>query len=123
MGLIKGYTSFVKKVLSEKDAEIVSKLRTSLLKIEARVGAKIFGGTDGVYRREFYCLDNHTWVFKQADQEGNKLTTYFDVRPSGVFKLKGGSYCKLESVELHRFVEAVKIYQQKVMQEIYFRIV
>jgi hypothetical protein len=123
MGLLKDYTNFVKRVLSEKDAEIVSKLRNSLLKIEARVGGKIFGSSEDSQKREFYCLDEHTWVYRQADTVGNKIINYYDVRPSGVFKLKDGSYQKLESVELSRFVEAVKIYQQKVMQEIYFRII
>ena len=57
---------------------------------EAKVGGKVFGPVPEGVRREFFCLDERTWVWHEewTDENGKPQirTTRYDVRPHGIFK-------------------------------------
>ena len=99
-----------------------------LLKREAKIGGELFGPTAPGGRREFFCLDEHTWIWYEEWQDANgsqqSRTTRYDVRPNGVVKAQDGRhYQKLSSHEAKRFRDAVLTYQKRVTNELYASVV
>lgn len=101
-----------------------SQIHRNLIKRESKIGGELFGPIAPGGRREFFCLDEHTWIWYEEwqDTSGNQQsrTTRYDVRPNGVVKAQDGRhYQKLSSHEAKRFREAVLAYQKRVFREIY----
>ena len=95
-----------------------------LIRKEAVIGGTLFGPIPAGGRREFFCLDENTWVWHEewTDAAGvrHAITTRFDVRPHGVFKAQDGQpYQPLSLQEAKYFYHAVKMYNKKVGTEIY----
>ncbi len=93
-----------------------------LIHHEAKIGGELFGPVPEGHRREFFCLDEHTWVWHEEwlDEQGNTriMMTRYDVRPSGIVKSQGGkSYQSLTREELSNFYRAVKMYAEQVQSE------
>lgn len=106
------------------EAERLAKLRNSFLKSEAKVGGKLFGPLPKGHRREFFCLDEHTWVWHEEwlDSNGHRqiLTTRYDIRSNGILKAQGNQpYRYATTEEALNLYEAAKLYKQRVKQEIY----
>ncbi len=102
----------------------LEKLRNDLIRHEARVGGQIFGPVAPGGRREFFCLDEHTWVWYEEwkDAHGNQQsrTTRYDVRPEGILKAQDGqSYSMVSDSEALRFRKAVETYVRRVEKEVY----
>jgi hypothetical protein len=111
-------TGFLKQRAADRRAQI----KKSLLHFEAKIGGQLFGQVPADRRREFFCLDEHTWVWHEewTDQDGKRqaLTTRYDVRPQGILKSQGHmSYQKLTPQEFQNFRKAVQMYGQKVDEE------
>lgn len=94
----------------------------SLMHWEGKVGGQLFGPVQPNGRREFFCLDKNTWVWHEEwiDESGrHAITTRYDVRPSGIVKSQGSdSYQTLNPEELRNFVNAVKLYYERVVPEL-----
>jgi hypothetical protein len=95
----------------------------SVLQYEARVGGELFGPIPKGTRREFFCLDRHTWVWHEeyTDAAGERqiVTTRYDVRPSGILKSQGvNSYMSLTEGEERHFRQAVRLYGERVGNEL-----
>lgn len=95
-----------------------------LIRKEAIIGGKIFGSVPAGGRREFFCLDERTWVWHEewVDTTGQRhiKTTRYDVRPDGVVKTQNnGHYTKVSPSEAQNLLEAAKIYREKVHNELY----
>lgn len=95
-----------------------------LIRKEAAIGGTLFGPIPTGGRREFFCLDEHTWVWHEEWVDGkgvhHTVTTRFDVRPHGIFKAQDGqAYKPLSAQEAKYFHQAVKLYHKKVGNEIY----
>lgn len=88
----------------------------------ARVGGGLFGPIPKGTRREFFCLDEFTWVWHEEweDAAGHHVvTTRYDVRPNGVYKSQGAnSYQPLSPQEAKNFYDAVMSYYQRVAPEL-----
>lgn len=99
-----------------------AELYKSLIHYEAKIGGELFGKVPKGTRREFFCLDEHTWVWHEewADKAGKHVvTTRYDVRPNGVFKSQGNSsYQALSPEEARNLYKAVTLYYQRVMPEL-----
>lgn len=100
-------------------------LYRDLIRKEAVIGGQLFGPLPRGHRREFFCLDEHTWVWHEewADQAGqlqHRMTRY-DVRPNGILKSQDGSgnYRAVSAVEAHRLLTAAKMYRERVGREVY----
>lgn len=96
----------------------------NLIRKEAIIGGTLFGPIPKGHRREFFCLDEHTWVWHEewVDKLGHKhvLTTRYDVRPDCVVKVQNGQgYQALSPTEARNFREAVQLYYQKVTSQLY----
>jgi len=96
----------------------------SLLHYGARIGGEVFGPIPKGHRREFFCLDEHTWVWHEewTDPETRQymvVTTRYDVQPNGILKSQGAnSYQQLSPQEARNFYQAVKLYYDKFMPEL-----
>jgi hypothetical protein len=95
-----------------------------LIRQEATIGGLLFGPIPKGGRREFFCLDPHTWVWHEewTDQNGKQhaVTTRFDVRPHGVFKAQDGQpYRPLAGQEATHFFQAARLYNKRVKSELY----
>lgn len=109
--------------IKAKQTQRESALLRKLIRREAQIGGELFGPLPEGHRREFFCLDRHTWVWHEewTDQDGLKQikTTRYDVRPDQIIKSQNGNYAKVGEPEARRLQEAVKIYKQRVGAEIY----
>lgn len=102
----------------ERRAEIYK----SLIHWEGKVGGQLFGPVQKGGRREFFCLDENTWVWHEewVDATGrHTMTTRYDVRGNTIVKSQGhNNYQALTKDELRNFVNAVNMYGQRVVPEL-----
>ncbi len=119
----------VKKILNslsaQKHAERKAELYRNLIRHEAKIGGQLFGPVKPGGRREFFCLDEHTWVWHEewVDKNGQRQmkTTRYDIRPNGIIKAQNGQYQSVPKEEADRLVEAANLYEQRVNTELYAR--
>ncbi|MGH7236907.1 MAG: hypothetical protein ACREGF_00010 [Candidatus Saccharimonadales bacterium] len=95
-----------------------------LIQREAIIGGQLFGRVAEGGRREFFCLDEHTWVWHEewTDNSGKRriVTTRYDVRPNGVLKAQDGQgYQYINIDEARNLFQAVGLYKQRVSSEVY----
>lgn len=93
---------------------------------EAEMGGKLFGPVPEGVRREFFCLDERTWIWHEewTDGEGKHhvVTTRYDIRPDGVLKAQDGQpYRYVEREEGKRLYKAARMYNYLAQTEIYGR--
>lgn len=118
---------FRKHILStraRRHEERQAELYRSLIRREAKLGGELFGQVPHGTRREFFCLDEHTWVWHEewVDTLGHQQirTTRYDVRPTGILKAQNGQpYQKVSQEEAVRLVQAIHNYEQKIRTELY----
>ena len=117
------FQKIIKTVVGQKSAEREANLYRNLIRHEAKIGGTVFGEIPAGHRREFFCLDEHTWVWHEEwiDEYGQKLirTTRYDVRPDGLLKSQNGHYQKASPQETSRFKQAVRLYIDRVNREMY----
>ncbi len=110
-------------ISSQKAVQRKAELYRNLIRHEARIGGQLFGPVAPGGRREFFCLDEHTWVWHEetADKNGQRksVTTRYDVRPSGVVKSQNGHYQSLTPDEARHLRDAIQTYQKRVKAELY----
>lgn len=110
-------------IMAQKRAEREAELYRNLIRHEAKIGGQLFGQVAPGGRREFFCLDEHTWVWHEEwiDKSGQRQirTTRYDVRPSGILKSQNGQYQRLNRDEALRLRDAAQIYQHRVRSELY----
>ena len=111
------------KALTTTSAQRVADRRAreyrDLIRREAAIGGRLFGEIPRGGRREFFCLDEHTWVWHEEwkDMKGNHhaITTRYDVRPNGIFKAQDGQpYQPLSREEVSRLCKAVYLYNREI---------
>lgn len=101
--------------------------KRELISRESHIGRTVFGPVPThVARREFFNLDEATWMWheevKNADGTTRELTMRYEVQPRGVLKVQPGPrYTYLEGNELHNFTLAVQEYYARVMRQVYAR--
>jgi hypothetical protein len=112
------FSNYFQQKRDERRAEIYS----ALIHHEAKVGGRLFGEIPAGHRREFFCLDEHTWVWHEewqdAESQWQAVTTRYDVRPNGILKSQGGqAYQRLSKPELMNLYRAIKLYGQQIGDE------
>ncbi|MDZ7744714.1 MAG: hypothetical protein U5K77_03070 [Candidatus Saccharibacteria bacterium] len=110
-------------IIAQKQAQRRAELQQKLIRHEARIGGQLFGSVAPGGRREFFCLDEHTWVWHEEwiDNNGQRqiTTTRYDVRPNGVIKSQNGHYQSLSREEAIHLRDAIKLYVRRTRAEIY----
>lgn len=112
------------KIMTPKnpDAAYAEEYRQAIRE-EAKVGGRVFGPIPEGVRREFFCLDEHTWVWHEEwkDETGKQhiRTTRYDVRPHGIFKAQNGhAYQPINRQEADNLIMAIKRYNRMIDAEL-----
>ncbi len=108
----------------QRDAERRAKRYRELLRKEAKIGGELFGPLRDGARREFFCLNEDTWVWHEEWVDENNMhhavTTRYDIRPQGIMKAQDGlPYHYISRDEAKNFYKAVKLYNKRVLNELY----
>lgn len=103
--------------IHQTDEDRQVKAYNEVLRYEAKLGGQLFGPIPKGHRREFFCLDKHTWVWHEewVDESGQRqvITTNYQVRPDGILKSQNGTgYRRLTHAELHNLYQAAKLYAE-----------
>jgi hypothetical protein len=114
--------SLLDSIFKQKKDQRRAEIYKDLIHHEAKIGGQLFGKIPDGNRREFFCLDEHTWVWHEewTDSHGKRqyMMTRYDVRPSGIVKSQGNSsYQRLTPEELKNFYRAVLMYRDRVSSE------
>lgn len=120
--MIKRFVANLSKQKEERDR--LNEYR-DLIRSEATLGGQLFGDLPEGHRREFFCLDTHTWIWHEewTDMLGrrNIRTTRYDVRPDGILKAQDGAgyYQSVSADEARNLIAAAKMYRTKVLTDLY----
>ena len=96
-----------------------------LIEMESKIGAKLFGPIPAGHRREFFCLDDTSWIWYEEWREDGKIrkmTVRYEIQAAGVLKIQEGArYSYLEGDELKNFISAVQAYHDTVLPVLYHK--
>jgi hypothetical protein len=97
-----------------------------LIQLESDIGKNLFGPIPEGHRREFFNLDEDTWIWYEeyTDASGVKksTTTRYEVQEKSILKAQDGAkYSYLEGEELQNFGVAVQMYYEQVTRGVYRR--
>lgn len=110
-------------ITKQRQAERQAELYRNLIRHEAKIGGQLFGPVKPGGRREFFCLDERTWVWHEewTDQTGEQRmrTTRYDVRPNGIMKSQNGQYKPLSIEEAEHLHKAAVLYRDRIKKELY----
>jgi hypothetical protein len=113
------FHKILKSLTDQKGSDRQAEQYRELIRAEAKIGGKLFGPIPKGHRREFFCLDEHTWIWYEEWEDANKQrrskTTRYDVRPNGVIKIQDGhpsQYVELD--EARNLYQAVDLYNQRI---------
>lgn len=110
-------------IAGQKADERQADLYRDLIRHEARIGAEVFGPVPAGHKREFFCLDEHTWVWHEEWQDHygqpQVRVTRYDVRPDGLLKSQNGHYQRVGEQETKRLKQAARLYINRVNQQMY----
>lgn len=111
---------FLPKVSPSNDDQRRQNAERTLLQMEAKIGGEIFGPLPKDHDRQFFCLDERTWIWhetwKDAKGKDQVITTRYDVRAGGVLKSQDGqTYQRISRDEARNLYRAVELYQERVM--------
>jgi hypothetical protein len=101
---------------SEKDRK--DDFKRSLMQNESAIGGQLFGPIPNGHKRQFFCLDENTWIWYEEWTENSqtkRITTRYDVRPTGIIKSQDGqSTQRLSDNETINLYKAVELYYRRV---------
>ena len=105
--------------MARRRAEKRAKLCREFIRREAAIGGQLFGPIPASRRREFVCLNKHTWVWHEewADEHNvwHMSTTRYDVRADGIYKLQGdGIHRRVADREAQHLRAAALLYNEQV---------
>lgn len=97
-----------------------------LLRLESEIGATLFGPVPAGHRREFFCLDEKTWIWHEEGRDATgrptQFTTRYEVQEKGILKVQEGArYSFIEGAELNNLLLATRMYYEQVARDIYKR--
>lgn len=112
------------KILPRNPVDRRAEAYRDLLRQEAKMGGELFGPVPVGHRREFFCLDRHTWVWHEewTDENGqaHAVTTRYDIRPQGILKSQGAhSYQLVRGTELRNFYQAARLFRDNVNAQLH----
>lgn len=111
-------------VSTQKSTREQENIYRNLIRSEANIGGNIFGPIPTGTRREFFCLNEHTWIWheERVDSKGERqtITTRYDIRPDGILKSQGGQgYTALSPTEARNLISAAKEYKNRTFKQLY----
>lgn len=118
------FKKVLKHLTDSQREERQAELYRNLIRHEAKIGGQLFGKVPAGGRREFFCLDENTWIWHEEwlDKAGQRhiRATRYDVRPDGILKAQDGQpYRAVPLEEAKRLQQAARLYRARVKAEIY----
>lgn len=112
------------KIPDSKKRPLKNLTERQLLRLESAIGAEIFGKIPHGHRREFFCLDEKTWIWHEEWTDANRTdhanTIRYEIGDNGVLKVQDGArYSYLDGTELQNFALAVRMYYEQVSRKVY----
>jgi len=98
-----------------------------LISKESKIGRTMFGPIPRGHQREFFCLDEHTWIWYEswtdkATSRRMERTTRYEIHPNCVLKIQDGEpYKEVTGEELYNLVLATRQYFATVADKVYGR--
>ncbi len=112
---------FLPKIIRKTDDQRAAELESELIRVEAKIGGELFGVVPAGHRRDFFCLDEHTWIWHEEWLENGQrkaVTTRYDVRPNAILKSQlGQPYQPLGKAEARNLYQATQLYGQRIGAE------
>ena len=110
-------------VLKHPKSDDRTEVLRQLLHQEARLGGQLFGPIATGSRREFVCLDEHTWMWHEEwrDQNGyiRTIVTRYDILSYGIRKAQDNQpYQYISESEARRLYVAIDLYNQIIDKEL-----
>jgi hypothetical protein len=106
------------KIFPRSDEDQQANFLRELIQQEAVIGGQLFGLIPKGHKRQFFSLDENTWIwYEEWTENGQKrnVTTRYDVRPNGIIKVQDGhSPQVLSDSETVNLYKASEIYYKKV---------
>ena len=96
-----------------------------LISEESKIGRQLFGPIPKGTHREFFCLDENTWIWYESWIEPNSgrrldCTTRYEIHPTCVLKIQDSQpYKEVTGQELYNLTYAVDQYMRRVAHEVY----
>jgi len=112
-----------KKTVDEYKHEVTQ----GLMRKELEASRDIFGTLPSGVKRDFFCLDEYTWIWYEEwvgdDGRRKQMTTRYMIRPNEIVKSQnGGTYKRLSASEAKSLTAAVQAYTAKVNEHIYSQV-
>lgn len=103
---------------------VKSMTERELLRRESEIGATLFGPIAMGGRREFFLLDDATWIWYEEWTDVNRVrrsaTTRYEVQDNGILKIQEGArYSYVTGQEYDNICSAISIYYERVAREVY----
>ena len=112
---------FLPKITRQTPEQRDADLQRKLIRFEAKIGGELFGAVPAGHRRDFFCLNEHTWVWHEEwlEQGQHKaVTTRYDVRPNAILKSQiGQPYQPVAKEEARNLYRATQLYRQRIGAE------
>ena len=110
---------------NQRSTDRSARIYRDLMRKEAKIGGQLFGPVKPGGRREFFCLDERTWIWHEEwiDEKTGRLyvvTTRYDVRSNGILKSQDGQPTRYIDLNGTRnFLSAIRHYNYRVKTELY----
>lgn len=110
-------------VIFKSEDQLRAEAYRKAMRTASKIGGNVFGPIPNGVRREFFSLDEHTWVWHEewtdAAKKRHIRTTRYDIRPHGIYKAQDGQpYQPLSHEEAHNLLAAAHRYQELLHTEI-----
>lgn len=81
------------KIFPRSTEDRRSEFERRLINSESQIGSRLFGPVPKGHKRQFFCLDEHTWIwYEEWTAKGRRraVTTRYEIRPNGIIKVQDG---------------------------------
>lgn len=107
---------------TDDSAARIARIRQDALRRHAKLGGQLFGPVPVNRQRQFFCLDKYTWIWHEVwvDEKGKQhsVSTRYDIRPNGIFKVQnGGHYQSMSATETRNLYKAATAYLQRLQSD------
>lgn len=85
--------SLLPKIFPRNDEDRRAEIERRLINSESKIGSRLFGLIPKGHKRQFFCLDEHTWIwYEEWTDNGRRraVTTRYEIRPNGILKVQDG---------------------------------
>jgi hypothetical protein len=89
------------KIMPRTDTDNETAIERRLINAESQIGSRLFGPIPKGHKRQFFCLDEYTWIWYEEWNDNGKhraVTTRYEIRLNGIIKLQDGQPSQILSV-------------------------